>query len=258
MTTEQNPISNPALAVSTPAARTVVKRPRDADDGPAGPPRDSLPFKFVQIFSRIFSTLAFDMKSWGHNHVPPTGGLLLVSNHQSYLDPVLVGIRIPRSLSYMAKSELFHGNPIFAWFIRSMGAFPVRQAGSAAGAIKESVERLQAGHALNIFPEGSRTEDGQMLPIEKGIALVIRKAKVPVVPVAIEGAFEAWPKGKTMFHAHPIRLLYGPPMDLSNARADEVVRRIGEALNALYDELRAMRREGRDTPREPFGDARRG
>lgn len=252
--------TEPGGATENPETAQSAARPRDPNGGapapakagkePIDPPRDTILFKFVQVTSRFISTVWFDMKVWGVRHVPKTGGLLLLSNHQSYLDPVLIGIHLPRSLSYMAKSELFHVNPFFTWLIRSLGAFPVRQTGSAAGAIKESVERLQAGHALNIYPEGSRTEDGEIGPIEKGVVLVVRKAHVPVVPVAIDGSFESWPKGKKMFHAHPIRLMYGPPMDFRGMKPDEIVAKIDRTLRAMYDELRAMRREGRDTPRD--------
>lgn len=209
------------------------------------PPRDTIPFKFAQTFSRIVTSTFFDMKVWGVEHVPRTGGVLLVSNHQSFLDPILLGVRAPRSLSYMAKSELFEVNPAFTWLIRSLGAFPVRQTGSAAGAVKEAVERLQAGHALNIYPEGSRTETGEIGPLEKGVTLVIRKARVPVVPVAIDGSFEALPKGSKMLRPYPIRLLYGEPMDLSQKKGDEIIAEIDKALRTLFAQLRTRRRNER-------------
>ena len=228
------------------AAGTGAKAAAPAKRGnvPAKPPRETIPFKLAQAFCRVFTSVYFDLRVWGVEHVPRAGGVLLVSNHQSYLDPVLLGTRLPRSLSYMAKSELFQVNPVFTWGIRSLGAFPVRQTGSAAGAIKESVERLQSGHALNIFPEGSRTETGEIGPIEKGVALVIRKAKVPVVPVAIDGSFEAWEKGRKLFRSYPIRLMYGLPMDLADRKPDEIVSRIDRVLREMYDELRARRRAG--------------
>ncbi len=116
------------------------------------------------------TTLCFDLKVYGSDRVPRSGGVLLLSNHQSFLDPVLIGVRLPRPLSYMARSELFTVNPAFTWIIRKLGAFPVRQTGSAAGAVKTAIGRLKDGHALNIFPEGSRTEDGEIGPIEGGAA----------------------------------------------------------------------------------------
>src|SRR5688500_2921282 len=143
------------------ASPRLVKR---AALPPAGPAwrnvAGSTPFRFAQSFSRIMLSTFFDLKIWGVDHFPRTGGVLVASNHQSFLDPVVLGVGLPRPLSYMSKSSLFEVHPAFTWLIRSLGAFPVRLAGSAAGAIKETIERLQEGRALNIFPEGSRTEDG--------------------------------------------------------------------------------------------------
>ena len=77
-----------------------------------------------------------------------------------------------------------------------------------------------------------------MARLEKGVALVIRKAGVPVVPVAIDGSFEAWPKEKTLFHAHPIRMKYGKPMDFSGKKGEQIVRELEDELRRLLGELR--------------------
>jgi 1-acyl-sn-glycerol-3-phosphate acyltransferase len=208
------------------------------------PPVPNAPWKAAQALCRVSTTLCFDLKVYGWEQVPRTGGVLLLSNHQSFLDPVLVGVRLPRPLSYMAKSELFEVNPAFTWIIRKLGAFPVRQTGSAAGALKTAIGRLKDGHALNIFPEGSRTEDGEIGPIEGGAALVVRGAKVPVVPVVIDGSFEAWPRAFKLPRPHPIQVLYGPPADLAGRRPAEIVTWVDHTLRALYDELRSRRPSG--------------
>src|SRR6185312_9644763 len=104
-------------------------------------------WKFLQAICRVATTLAFDLKVYGAHRVPQEGGVLLVSNHQSYLDPVLLGVRLKRPLSYMAKSELFK-HRAFAWLIRSLGAFPVKQGAGDVGAMKETIARLQEGRAL--------------------------------------------------------------------------------------------------------------
>jgi 1-acyl-sn-glycerol-3-phosphate acyltransferase len=194
-------------------------------------------WKSLQALCRVITTCMFDLKVYGAHRVPAEGGVLLISNHQSYLDPVLLGVRLKRPLSYMAKSELFR-NPVFAWLIRSLGAFPVKQGAGDVGAMKETIARLQEGRALNIFPEGSRTETGELLPIEKGVGLVIRKAKVPVVPVVIDGSFGAWPKGHKLFRSHPIRILYGHPIDMSSMDREQIIQTIGPMFTAMLSELR--------------------
>lgn len=204
-------------------------------------------WKFLQAICRVVTSCMFDLKVYGAHRVPPEGGVLIISNHQSYLDPVLLGVRLQRPLSYLAKSELF-GNRAFAWLIRSLGAFPVKQGAGDVGAMKETIARLQEGRALNIFPEGSRTETGELLPIEKGVGLVIRKAKVPVVPAVIDGSYGAWPKGRKIFRPHPIRILYGHPLDLSSMDREQIIQTIGSTFQTMFAELRngRMPLDGRD------------
>ena len=202
--------------------------------------KPTLMFKSLQVIARIGTTLMFDLKVYGSNRVPNEGGVLLISNHQSYLDPVLLGVRLKRPLSYLAKSELFT-NKAFSWLIRSLGAFPVRQGSGDVGAMKETIARLHQGHALNIYPEGSRTEDGELGPSEKGVALVIRKAKVPVVPVVIEGSFGSWPKGRKIFRPHPISVYYGKPMDFTKLDREQVIETIDRVFHEMLEELRAGR-----------------
>jgi 1-acyl-sn-glycerol-3-phosphate acyltransferase len=108
---------------------------------------------FLQQICRFVATVFFDLKVYGAYHVPKTGGALVISNHQSYLDPVILALGLDRTLNYMAKSQLFK-NPVFAWLIRSLNAFPVEQGAGDIGAVKESIARLQGGFLLNVFPEG--------------------------------------------------------------------------------------------------------
>jgi 1-acyl-sn-glycerol-3-phosphate acyltransferase len=197
----------------------------------------SLVWKSMQVLARIGTTLLFDLKTYDRRNVPATGGVILAANHQSYLDPVLVAVHLRRPVSFMAKSELFT-NPYFGWFIRTLHAYPVRQGEGDVGAMKETIRRLQEGHMLNIYPEGTRTQTGEIGPMEKGIALVIRKAGVPVVPVAIAGSFAAWPAGRPMFHAHPIRVMYGKPMNLSDMKGEQILRELESALRMVQARLR--------------------
>jgi 1-acyl-sn-glycerol-3-phosphate acyltransferase len=201
-------------------------------------PQRSLLWKTLQAGLRIGTTLLFDLKVYGTHHVPRTGGVLLLANHQSYLDPMLIGVRLKRPISYMAKSELFEGNRFFAWLIRSLHAFPVKQGRGDVGAIKGSILRLHQGHMLNIFPEGSRTGDGELGPIQPGVALVVRRADVPVVPVVIDGSFQALPRSRKLFRSHPIRLMYGPPLNVAGLNPHQIVALIDRTFRDMLEELR--------------------
>jgi len=202
----------------------------------------SLLWKSLQMLARIGTSTWIDLKVHRKHHVPRTGGVLLVANHQSFLDPVLVAVRLDRPVSFLAKSELFE-NRYLKWLITNLHAFPVRQGKGDVRAIKETVERLQEGHVLNVYPEGHRTEDGELGVVQPGIALMIRKAGVPIVPVAIIGSFNSWPRSAKLPRAGHVRVLYGPPIDVSGLKASEVVTLIHQTLAALLEELYVMHPE---------------
>jgi 1-acyl-sn-glycerol-3-phosphate acyltransferase len=190
--------------------------------------------------ARLLSTLGWDLKTYGLHNVPLTGGVLLVANHQSYLDPIFIGAHPNRMTSYLARHGLFT-NRYFSWLIRGFNAFPIRQGEGDLGAIRETVRRLQEGHMLTIFPEGARTADGELGKIEPGAALVIRKAGVPVVPVGIEGAFHAWKKTRRFPRTGLVRVMYGKPIyDLHTRRPNEINAIIERELRSLIHQLRSM------------------
>lgn len=187
---------------------------------------------------RIVTSVWFDLKAYGVENVPTAGGVLIVSNHESFLDPIVVGVQVPRAMSFMAKSELF--KPIgFGWLIRRLGAFPVQQGRGDRGAIEETIARLKLGHILNIFPEGERSMTGELAPVKKGFALIAKRANVPVVPVIIEGSFEAWPRMKRLPQTHAVRILYGKPIDVSKMRGEEIVTKVDAEFRKMRDELAA-------------------
>lgn len=206
----------------------------------------TIPWRMGRAVARVLTTIGWDLKTYDVHNIPPTGGVLLVSNHQSFLDPLVIAVRPTRPMSFMARSGLF-SNRFFSWLIRNLNAFPIRQGESDVGAIRETVRRLQEGHMLNIFPEGSRTEDGELQKIQHGAALVIRKAGVPVVPVAIEGSFDAWQRGNLLPRPGLIRVKYGQPLyHLHEQKPAEIVQIIDREIRRLMTELRTM--DHWDTP----------
>jgi 1-acyl-sn-glycerol-3-phosphate acyltransferase len=200
----------------------------------------SLLWKTLQIQARIMTSLLFDLKTYGIENVPQTGPALLAANHQSYLDPVLVAVHLRRPVSYFAKSELFE-NRYFGWLIRALGAFPVRLGEGDISAVRETIRRLGEGYLLNLYPEGTRTLDGQIQPIQRGFVLILRRVVVPVIPVVIDGSFEAWHKEWKIFHPHPIRVMYGKPLQYKDLKGDKIVELLESTLRSMLDELRQKR-----------------
>jgi 1-acyl-sn-glycerol-3-phosphate acyltransferase len=178
--------------------------------------------------SRVLSVLLFRFRARGQCRLPARGGILLVSNHQSFLDPWLMGIAVSRQVHYMARDTLFQGG--FLQFLGEIwNAFPVRRGAADLAAIRMGVERLEKGFMLNIFPEGTRSEDGSIGAMSAGMTLVLNRCKtdVVIVPVVIDGAFEVWPRGVKFPRffggggRRGIRVFYGRAIGASEWRAWE-------------------------------------
>jgi 1-acyl-sn-glycerol-3-phosphate acyltransferase len=203
----------------------------------------SMLWKALQGLCRILTTVLFDLKVYNKHHLPPEGGVLLLANHQSLLDMIVIAVQLDRPISFFARSGLFK-NRFLAWLITSLHAFPIRQGEADFSGIREAIRRLKEGHILNVYPEGSRTETGELGPIEPGAALIVRRAEVPIVPVVVDGAFQAWPRGAKFFTAHPIRVMFGPPMNVAGLRNAQILDLIERTLRAMLQDLRAGRVHG--------------
>lgn len=183
---------------------------------------------------------AYRYRAWGARNIPLTGPLLIVSNHQSFYDPILVGLACHRRQFYaLARSTLFD-NPLLGWLIRMLNAVPVEQGAGDIAAMRRCLGVLEQGQALLVFPEGSRTLTGQTEPFEPGVMLLIRRAKPTVLPVAIEGAFEVWPRSKSRPRlTGRTGVMYGKPIPAQQLLAMKPE----EALRSLRDQIEAMRQE---------------
>jgi 1-acyl-sn-glycerol-3-phosphate acyltransferase len=152
------------------------------------------------------SQVFFRYRFSGKAHVPVTGPVLIVSNHQSNLDPVLVGLACPRQLKYLARQGLFFF-PFNLW-IRALGAIAIdRERGALAG-IRAALKVLKQNDAIVVFPEGSRTYDGKLQLMLPGFCLLARKSRATIVPAAIDGAFAAFPRGSFLVRPHRIKLAF--------------------------------------------------
>lgn len=190
----------------------------------------------LKAMCRIITSCVFDLKAYGARHVPRQGGAMLIANHQSFLDPIILGVQLRRPLSYIAKTELFQSS-FLGWLMRSLNTFPVRRGETDVGAVREALRRLREGRILVMFPEGTRSSSRQMGPIQSGIAMLVRRAGVPVIPAVIDGSFEAWPRGEKP-RAHPIRVRYGPPLAVEGLKGAQIVDLIDRTLRKMLDELR--------------------
>jgi 1-acyl-sn-glycerol-3-phosphate acyltransferase len=196
-------------------------------------------WKIGRVFFQFIAVLMFHIRTFNRWNIPSTGGALLVTNHQSFLDPWLIGIAIKRQIHYMARDSLFQGG-LTQWMMESTNTFPIRRGRADSTAVREAIARLNKGYLVNIFPEATRSADGTIGPIAAGVAIIVHRSKAPVIPIVIDGAFEAWPRNQKFPSCKPVRILYGEPIghaELAGLSADEIAVRIREEMVKLQTRL---------------------
>ncbi len=200
-------------------------------------------YNFLHVGCRLAAVVLFRIRCQGREHLPRTGGVIVLSNHQSHLDPVLIGLACDRRMNFLARSTLFGFVP-FRWLIRSLDAIAIDREGLGISGIKETLRRLKRGEVVLIFPEGTRTSDGQIAPLKPGFAAIAKRANVPLIPVSIDGAFDAWPRTNTLPRRSTIRIQFAPaisPEMVAAMSQRELVNRVQHQLEASLRQARASR-----------------
>jgi 1-acyl-sn-glycerol-3-phosphate acyltransferase len=147
-------------------------------------------YQFVSLVTRFLLTLFTDYHVSGSQNVPPSGPLIVLANHQSNVDPPLVGTFVGRKVRFMAKEELFHVF-MFGWCVTHYQAFPLRRGEADRQAVRKALDILGEGGAVGLFPEGHRSRDSRLQRGQPGTALIALRSKAPVLPVAIHGSRSA-------------------------------------------------------------------
>lgn len=168
--------------------------------------------------TRLLAQVFFRFRVVHRERVIQEGPVILAMNHESYLDPPLAGIACRRAIYYLARKTLLE-IPVLGPILPKLNVIPVDQEGNDRSALKALIRALKANHGVLVFPEGSRTLDGQLQPGLPGVGLVIAKTLAPVVPMRIFGAHEALPRGGGKLRLRPITIVVGEPIHF---RAEEV------------------------------------
>jgi 1-acyl-sn-glycerol-3-phosphate acyltransferase len=194
-------------------------------------------------FSRLAGRLFFRLRVIRRERMIQSGPVILAMNHQSYLDPLLAGITCDRAIYFLARRTLLDA-PLLGWLLPKLNVIPVNQEGVDRSAIKAVIRILQAGNGALIFPEGSRTLDGNLQPAEPGLGLVIAKTLAPVVPMRIFGAHEALPRGGGGLHFVPITIVIGEPIFFNAADVGLPGKNLYQQLSQrVMDAIAALRLE---------------
>ena len=191
-------------------------------------------------FRAMYATY-FRWRVFNAERVPLKGGVILASNHGSFLDPPLVGSGLKRDINYLARESLFRFPGIGA-LLRSWNSVPVDRDGGGARGLKAILDRLLAGGGIILFPEGTRTKDGNLQPARSGIGLTVIKSAAPVVPVRVFGTFEAYGRHHKFPRPHRVAVKYGKPMNFEALRAEAKTcdkARLKEIYQQVADEIMA-------------------
>jgi 1-acyl-sn-glycerol-3-phosphate acyltransferase len=191
--------------------------------------------------SKFIAQAFFDLQVFGQDNMIDEGPALLAMNHQSFLDPPFAGICCNREIFFLARKTLFDV-PVLGFLLKRINVIGVDREGSDVGALKAVIRVLRAGGCTIVFPEGTRTRDGNLLPARPGAGLIIAKTLAPVIPMRIFGAHEAFPKGAKLPQLHPITIVIGEPMRFNVADVAGDPRTVFQCLSErVMDRIAALR-----------------
>jgi 1-acyl-sn-glycerol-3-phosphate acyltransferase len=190
-----------------------------------------IPHSILKAFFRIY----FQSRFFHPEHVPTHGPVILAANHASFLDPPLIGTGIHREINFLARESLFRF-PLFGSMLRIWNVVPVDRDGAGAKGLRAILDRLLAGNAVIVFPEGTRTPNGRLQSARAGIGLTVIKSDAPVIPVRVVGSFAAWGRHRLFPLPKPVQVHFGTPMTFTQFR-EEAKQCSKERLKQIYQEI---------------------
>ena len=170
-------------------------------------------YSILHFSLRLLFRVLFQMKIEGEEYVPRDEAIIILANHTSYIDPVVMGVAAPQELNYMAKKELF-SNILFRWLIVSFKAFPLRRGTIDRASLDRALDILARKEPLLMFPEGTRNEGDAILPAKAGVGMIIYKSRAKAVPALIKGADTILPRNSKFIHFRSLKVRFGRPLEL--------------------------------------------
>ena len=202
-------------------------------------PRQSFVYACVSyLFVFPIFRFLFRGQTTGISNLPKTGGVVVVSNHGSHLDPPILGHALGRPVAFMAKSELFR-IPILSFIISACGAYPVKRGAGDREALRTASNRLIEGWATGVFLDGTRQDNGRVNDPKAGAALLAARTGCPILPVAIVNSHRAFPKGSFFPRFVSIHLKVGeliqPPSTRKREDLTSTTKKIQLVINSMLD-----------------------
>jgi 1-acyl-sn-glycerol-3-phosphate acyltransferase len=200
-------------------------------------------YDVLRVVARLIAVWAFGLRVRGREHWPAAGGALVCANHQSSFDPPLVGLTCPRRANYLARDTLFR-IPLLNYVMMFFDAIPIDREGGGLSGLKETLKRLKAGELVLIFPEGTRTHDGEVAPLKPGFIALARRSRVPLVPVGIDGAFQAWPRTARFPRLARMAVVIGEPISpelVAESSDEDLLAELEQRILTCHSQARELR-----------------
>ncbi len=203
-------------------------------------------YAFSLYLCRVAAVTFFEARFFNTRRVPQNGAVVLAGNHQSLVDPFLIGLSLSRRACYLARETLFRV-PILGWLIRQYDSVPVpRDSSAPRRSLEVCVKILEKGRVLILFPEGTRSRDGRLQPLKRGICLIRKRTGAPVVPVLVRGAHALWPRSRRLPIPGQVQVVFGDPIHLNMSESessDAFMTRLAAAFRDLVRETGASELE---------------
>lgn len=194
--------------------------------------------------AKLLARLCFCMRVVHPERMIESGPLILAVNHASFFDPPLAGICSRRGVYYLARKTLLKW-PFFGPLFPAMNVIPVERDGNDMSALREVIKKIREGNGVVLFPEGTRSKDGNIQPARAGIGLVIAKTGAPVLPMRIFGAYDAFPKGAKSLQFPKITVVLGEPLHFSAQEISSATRETYQKLSdRVMEAIAALKIEG--------------
>jgi len=209
-------------------------------DGPAASSQNHPLYALVRLLARTMIKKWLQVNVSGREHLPRQGAAILLGNHSSFLDAIILAAITDRNIWFMAKNSEYKGR-FMTWFLGLAKSFPVRRYTVDVQAVRNAIRVVQSGHILGIFPEGERNWDNRLLPFKRGTMRLVLALGVPIIPVGISGAYGLMPRWTHRISRVPVHVRFGAPVHIEPvpiaAQSEEDIAAVAEKLRGSIQAL---------------------
>ena len=213
------------------------------------PKARNLHWRTIQFLLQNVFCFWLGYRARGYERLDDAEGGLVLANHQSFLDPLLIGLPLQRPVSFLARDSLFR-IPVVGWILRNTYVMPINREAASTASLREMMRRMQHGYLVGMFPEGTRTETGEVGEFKPGFVALVRRAKLPVYPVGIAGGFQALGRKSWFLYPARVRVVVGTPITVaeldqfsSRSQDQELIEFVRSRIVDCYREAEAWRTE---------------